>query len=290
MQHSVPAKKAAEALCPSSAYGGNVKKLSAAIALALLAQASSGAAGENQLLDIEAYVMTFEDGFDRLSVSDWGPGTTWIAHTPWNGDFGDAKFANPREDFPFTLSNGILKIEMLKDSEGTWRSGLLASVDSKGKGFSQKYGYFEIRSKFPPGEGVWPAFWLIGVERLGPDPKATAEIDIVEYYGRNPGAYSSSVHVWPKDKSIKKFTQTGKTQVEPGVLSQDFHLYGASVDPDKIRFYLDRKEVWSIDTPDQHKQPMFMLFNLGLGSGWPTENTPNPSVMEVDYVRAYARK
>ena len=35
---------------------------------------------------------------------------------------------------------------------------------------------------------------------------------------------------------------------------------------------------------------MFMLVNLGLGAGWPTENTPNPSVMEVDYVRAYARK
>jgi beta-glucanase (GH16 family) len=267
-----------------------LKRLCSFAIVALLLQSHSSAAEEGQPLDIDAYAMTFEDGFDRLSVSDWGPGTTWIAHTPWNGDFGDAKFANPRANFPFTLDNGILNIEMRKDAEGKWHSGLLASVDRKGNGFSQKYGYFEMRAKLPPGEGVWPAFWLIGVERQGPNPKATAEIDIVEYYGRDPGAYSSSVHVWPIDKSIKKFTQTEKTQVEPGALSQDFHLYGASVDPDKIRFYLDRKEVWSIDTPEQHKQPMYLLVNLALGAGWPTENTPNPSVMKVDYVRAYARK
>ena len=212
-----------------------MKHLSSAIALAFLVQSHPSAAEEDQPLDINAYTMTFEENFDRdLSVSDWGPGTTWIAHTPWNGDFGDAKFANPREGFPFTLDNGILKIEMRRDGEGTWRSGLLAGVDRKGKGFSQQYGYFEARAKFPPGEGVWPAFWLVGVGRLGPDYKATAEIDIVEYYGRDPGAYSSSVHVWPKDKSVKKFSETGKTRVESGILSQDFHLYGASVEPDKI--------------------------------------------------------
>lgn len=261
-----------------------------AVVPALVLQCLDSGAQDGPPIDIDAYAITFEDQFDSLSVSDWGPDTTWIAHTPWNGDFGDAKFVNPRDGFPFSTRDGILSIEMRRDETGTWRSGLLASVDRKGRGFSQTYGYFEMRAKFPSGEGVWPAFWLIGVERLGPDPKATAEIDIVEHYGRDPASYSSSVHVWPKEKSVKKFSQTQKTAVEPNSLSEDFHLYGASVEPDKIRFYFDRKEVWSIDTPEQHKQPMFMLVDLGLGAGWPTENTPNPSVMQVDYVRAYARK
>jgi beta-glucanase (GH16 family) len=161
-----------------------LKPLCLLAVLALLVQSQASTAEEGQSLDINTYIMTFNDDFDRLSVSDWGPNTTWIAHTPWNGDFGDAKFVNPRERFPFTLDNGILNIEMRKDAEGTWRSGLLASVDRKGNGFSQKYGYFEMRAKFPPGEGVWPAFWLVGVERQGPNPQATAEIDIVEYYLR----------------------------------------------------------------------------------------------------------
>lgn len=238
-------------------------------------------------LDINDYVQTFEDDFDSLSVSAWGPDTTWIAHTPWNGDFGDAKFVNPAEKFPFTVKDGTLTIEMRKGDDGKWRSGLLASVDRKGKGFSQQYGYFEMRAKFPPGEGVWPAFWLIGVERLGKDAKLTAEIDIVEYYGRDPAAFSSSVHVWPRHKSVTKFSLTEKTRVPRGSLSEDYHLYGVSVDEDMIRFYLDRKQIWAIPTPAEHKQPMFLLVNLGLGAGWPTENTPNPSLMLVDYVRAY---
>src|SRR5919204_629455 len=103
-----------------------MSKLSAALVMALGVCASSGCAAEQgQPLDIGAYTVTFEDNFDRLSVSDWGPGTTWIAHTPWNGDFGDAKFVNPREGFPFTVADGILKIEMRKDDKGTWRTGLL---------------------------------------------------------------------------------------------------------------------------------------------------------------------
>lgn len=258
------------------------------LASAALFMATTVAASADDI-DLFGYHVTFEDDFDSLSVSDWGPGTTWIAHTPWNGDFGDAKFANPREGFPFTTKDGILSIEMRRGPDNKWRSGLLAGVDRKGDGFSQQYGYFEMRAKFPAGEGVWPAFWLIGVERLKGKPKASAEIDVVEHYGRAPGEYSSSVHVWPSDKSVKRMSETEKIAVEPGSLSADYHRYGVSIDENRIRFYLDRREVWAVDTPEVHKQPMFMLVDLGLGAGWPTENAPDPAVMQVDYVRAYAK-
>jgi len=264
--------------------------LTATITLVAAVMAGQVHAENGDMLEIDRYQQTFSEDFDTLSVSAWGPGTTWIAHTPWNGDFGDAKFVNPAPNFPFTVKDGALSIEMRKVDDGKWRSGLLASADRKGQGFSQKYGYFEMRAKLPPGEGVWPAFWLIGVERLHPDPSATAEIDIVEYYGRDPGSFSSSVHVWPISKDVTKFSKTRKTRVPTGSLSEEFHLYGASVDEDMIRFYLDRKEIWAVPTPETHKQPMFLLVNLGLGSGWPIENTPNPSTLLVDYVRAFQLK
>ncbi|WP_204271793.1 hypothetical protein, partial [Escherichia coli] len=47
-------------------------------------------------LDLTGYTLTFAEEFDSLSVSPWGPGSRWIAHTPWNGDFGDARFVDPR--------------------------------------------------------------------------------------------------------------------------------------------------------------------------------------------------
>ncbi len=262
----------------------------AAALFALLSTLCASKASDKAPLNLDDYKIAFEDDFDSLSVSEWGPGTTWIAHTPWNGDFGDAKFVKPGVEFPFATKDGILSIQMRKDHEGKWRSGLIASVDRQGTGFSQKYGYFEMKAKFPAGEGVWPAFWLIGVERLNKNSTSTSEIDVVEHYGHAPHQYSSSVHVWPRSKEVKKFTATKHIPVAHGSLYSDYHLYGVSVDEDKTRFYFDRKLVWEIDTQDEHKQPMFLLVNLGLGAGWPTANAPNPSVMMVDYVRAYTRR
>ncbi|MBB4004793.1 MAG: glycoside hydrolase family 16 protein [Aurantimonas endophytica] len=246
-------------------------------------------AAEAEDIDLGQYQMTFEENFDDLDVSEWGPGTRWIAHTPWSGDFGDAKFVAPGDHFPFTVQDGILTITMKKGDDGRWRSGLLASVDRKGVGFSQQYGYFEMRAKFPAGEGVWPAFWLVGVERLADNPAGTAEIDVVEHYGRAPAEYSSSVHVWPIAEGVKKSSVTHKTPVPRGSLSDDFHRYGVLIEAEQMRFYLDGTEVWSHPTPEFHRQPMFILLNLGLGAGWPIENAPNPAEMKVDYVRAYAR-
>src|SRR5258707_7856641 len=101
--------------------------------------------GDNRTtpLDLSTYTLTFDENFDTLDVSPWGPGTRWIAHTPWNGDFGDAGFVNPRPGFPFTIADGVLRIEARRGTDGKWRSGLLASTDPNGNGFKQRYGYFE---------------------------------------------------------------------------------------------------------------------------------------------------
>ena len=237
------------------------------------------------VIDLSSYELTFDEDFKRLDVSALGPGTRWIAHTPWGGDFGDAQFTDPAPDFPFTVKNGILRIEARKGSDGKWRSGLLASADPKGDGFFQKFGYFEMRAKLPPGPGVWPAFWLIANK----DPKTSAEIDILEYYGVGPDIFHSTVHIWPKSPEIEKQMYHVQHSVPYGSLSADFHTYGASVEDDAIIFYLDRKEMGRVATPPEAKRPMFILLNLALGSGWPIDKTINPSFMYVDYVRAYRR-
>ena len=250
-------------------------------------------------LDLDRYTMTFSEEFDgKLDVSPWGPGTRWIAHTPWSGDFGDAAFGDPAEGHPFTVENGILRIEARKDEafakvdgyKRPWRAGLLAPNDRKGAGFSQPYGYFEMRAKLPGGPGVWPAFWLASsFDRTDPQAGAdgSIEIDVIEFYGHNPGAYQSAVHVWkPDPHRAEGATVTTKMNE----VSADFHRYGVSVDPDVITMYFDGIEVWKTKTPPEHKRPLMLLLNLALGSGWPIDQTPNPSFMYVDYVRAYAKK
>ncbi|BAT61486.1 endo-1,3-1,4-beta-glycanase ExsH [Variibacter gotjawalensis] len=237
-------------------------------------------------LDLAKYEIAFDEQFDSLSVSPWGPGTRWIAHTPWNGDFGDAKFVNPREGFPFTTKDGILRIEARRNESGKWESGLLASVDRAGNGFSQKYGYFEVRAKFPAGKGLWPAFWLIGIDRS----THTSEIDVVEHYGHAPERYTASVHVWDRKEPKKSSTVHKRVSVKAGSLYEDFHTYGVLIDEQWTRFFFDRQEVWRNPTPEQHRQPMYVLVNLGLGAGWPLDEAPHSAEMLVDYVRVWRAK
>ncbi|MGV8090447.1 MAG: family 16 glycosylhydrolase [Mangrovibacterium sp.] len=237
-------------------------------------------------LNLDGYRISFSDEFDGpLDVSPLGGHTKWIAHTPYGGDFGDSEFADPEEGFPFSISNGILTIQAKKDSTGKWRSGLLCSVDTKGNGFAQQYGYFEMRAKFPEGPGTWPAFWLLALQKLKDKTKMGFEVDIVEQYGRNPDQLHSVLHWWFPDKTHKSVGN----QFTVANMPEDFHTYGFLWDEKNMIWYFDGVELWRQPTPPESKTPMYVLLNLALGPGWPIDKTPNPSSMLVDYLRVYTK-
>lgn len=233
----------------------------------------------------EGYSITFHDEFDKtLDVSALGPGTKWIAHTPYFGDFGDSRFTDPKDGFPFSIVDGNLRIEVKKDGE-IWKSGLLCSVDTAGNGFAQQYGYFEMRAKFPKGPGTWPAFWLLALQKLIDPTSMGFEVDIVEQYGREPNVMHSVLHWWYPDKRH----ESAENKFVVGDMTDDFHNYGFLWTEKEMIWYFDSKELWRQATPVESKTPMYVLVNLALGPGWPIDKTPNPSEMLVDYIRVYAK-
>lgn len=235
------------------------------------------------------YVQAFSETFrSPLTVTPYGPITgerQWIAHTPWYGDFGSAAFANPVGNFPFAYGPNGLTITMT-ETNGVWQSGLLSSVDPAGNGFSQAMGYFECRMQMPAGPGVWPAFWL----RSSADPNAYGELDVVEYYGEAAGhAFSTTLHVWPKATGAQQQYWQQNVLNLPVDLTAGFHLYGIEITDTDTIVYLDRAPVFSAPTQPCWKVPMGILINLALGGGWPIDQTPNPSVLAVDYVKTFVR-
>ena len=70
---------------------------------------------------------------ESIAAHRIGP-ARWTAHTPWSGDFGDARFADPGPGGPFKVKDGVLSITASKDREGRWTSGLIAAADASGAG------------------------------------------------------------------------------------------------------------------------------------------------------------
>jgi len=246
-------------------------------------------------LDLTGYEVTFNEEFNDLSISPWGPagpgGTRWIAHTPWYGDFGDARFTDPQPGFPFTIQDGVLRIEASR-RDGRWRSGLLSAVDPNGRGFKQQYGYFECRAKFPKGPGTWPAFWLMGTKSLkkvagNTGPRVNPEVDVVEHYGHWPWRYHYVLHEWGLDGGESK--HDGDRRFAIFGMEEDFHIYGVLIDAQEIVLYFDGVELHRERTPECVKTPLFPLVNLALGPGWPTDKTPDPCYMFVDYVKVWQK-
>jgi hypothetical protein len=235
-------------------------------------------------LDLSQYRMTFNETFHTLDATSHGPGGRWMAHTSWNGDFGDDTFDDPGPGGPFTTSPKGLTITAHKDEQGHWHTGLLSSIiptpDGGRRGFSQRYGYFEMKAKLPDGPGVWPAFWLVGNSKTN-----SPEIDVIEYYGAFPGAYRITEHLWTNNTDSLQLTTA--VNVPRGSLSSGYNTFGVLIEPKETDYYLNRKKVWSRPTPPEFGQPLYILLDLAIGGGWPSDHLQSPQRMDVRYVRAY---
>ena len=240
-------------------------------------------------------MLAFAEDFHELAIAAHGlAGSRWMAHTPWNGDFGDAVFTDPGPGGPFSLSPEGLRITASRDATGYWHSGLIAAGDAEGRGPAVRYGYFEARMKLPPGPGTWPAFWLMSKPGApkGAPTVPSVEIDVMEYYGHTTATYQAALHVWYHGKDQTRSRHVLQAiPVTAGSLVGRWHDYGVAVGPKAIIWYLDGTEVWRQSTPPeltaQISGPLYPLVDLALGSGYSTRETPNPSLLSLRYVHVW---
>jgi hypothetical protein len=253
--------------------------------------ATSPALLSTPTLDLTGYHLTFDESFRYLSVSDSSrnDGARWYARNEeccmsTTDGAGTAMVGVSSSQNPFSLVPGAgLNIRLRKVSN-SWTSGVLTTVDSAGRGFSQQFGYFEMKAKFPAGEDTWPAFWLLSTAAKSRGAPA-GEIDIVEYVA-NPGFkdyIATTIHDW----SNKTAPAASHHRVQ--LPTDGFHTYGMMWGPDTTTFYFDGSVTMRCPTPPIMKQPYYMIVDLGIGSGWPTEKTPSVNDMQIQYVRAYAK-
>jgi len=262
--------------------------------------------GQAQDINLTGYTLAFDDEFNSLSVSSSNPkgAANWYAGPP-NGSPGDFSSSNWNIN-AFSVSGGILSDEAWYSNPAingqNWQSGLIASVDPSVTGFSQLFGYFEIRCQMPnAGEGAWPAFWLDSTN--GISGGQNEEIDIFEWYGvcDTPGSdydyVQEASHNWNSNGTQNQslpYLYSPETNMPDGEYPwQGYHIYGCQVDPVHITWYIDGVQTNQIATPTSYlTSPFYVMVDYALGGGWSLSGTPfttdGSSSLLVDWVRVYS--
>lgn len=160
--------------------------------------------------------------------------------------------------------------------------------------FTQTYGRIEARLRTPAGQGLWPAFWMLG-ENLPTDGwPASGEIDIMEVLGHETKKTYGTLH--GPDYSGGEGVGTPYTLPAGQSFSTDFHTVAIEWAPNQIRWYVDGV-LFSTKTPADlggdrwgFDHPFFIIVNLAVGGNWPgspDEATEFPAEYVIDYVRTY---
>jgi len=153
------------------------------------------------------------------------------------------------------------------------------------------YGRVEARIDIPNGQGIWPAFWMLGANFPEIGWPLSGEIDILENVGEKNVVYGA-LH-GPGYSGAGNIGHVYRADVN---FDEGFHVYAIDWDENVIRWYVDGELVNLTSAKDLegaswvYDHDFFLLMNVAVGGNWPgnpDETTEFPQEMIVDYVRVY---
>lgn len=168
-----------------------------------------------------------------------------------------------------------------------------AKITTRGR-MSAAPGRVEARIKIPTGQGLWPAFWLLGAGfPVTPWPQ-TGELDVMENRGSEPAVSSSAIHgpgYFGDSSFANRFT------LPRGAFSDAYHTFAVAWDSLEVRFFVDSTQHYRVSRADVQRrgawvfdQSFFVILNLAVGGtfdGEPASDAVLPATMLVDYIRVY---
>lgn len=250
----------------------------------------------------EGYTYVWGDEFnaDTLNSGKWVSEAT--------GTYSDRIYSNETN---LTLDNNSLNLRVYGETsqDGTTTYHVAEGLRTHST-MNFQYGYLEMKIKAPIQNGVWPAFWLSGLngsysdvfqKSLTRDTEFTdygTEIDILEQY-RTSDIFYTTLHKWyPGAKNALKYNDcTYKFDGE-------YHIYGFKWTSKEISIYVDGTLCYSYDlsdnfdkegyttTMDGFRSPHYLRIGNDINTaanGW-TDSPLTGEVdcaLSVDWIRLY---
>lgn len=254
--------------------------------LAVAAQGKPGGGGTTPpppTLDYAGYALAWSDEFEaaELDLSVWTP-EIGNGSNGWGNN--ELEYYTDRPE-NVRLENGELIIEARKEAyQGfDYTSARIKTQDKK----PFRFGIIEARVKSSVGNGLWPAFWMLGSDITTAGWPRCGEIDILENKGTNT---TYGYGHWFNDATGAKNSSGSTTSAD---IAQ-YHVYSVKWTDSSIKWYVDGVQLHSLDTTpasmDEFRQDFFILLNQAVGgnfTGSPRRNTVFPAKLTVDWVRVY---
>jgi beta-glucanase (GH16 family) len=239
--------------------------------------------------DAAAAALTWSDEFDGPAGA--APNAANWNHETGAGGWGNNELQNYTSSRQNSALDGNGNLVITARQEGSGYTS--ARLTTKGK-VQPQYGHLEARIKIPRGQGIWPAFWMLGGQFPGTPWPSSGEIDIMENIGREPHLVHGTLH-GPGYSGGNPIT--GQYQHPQGwSFADDFHTFAIDWSPDSITWLVDGNAYQTFtpantgSNPWVFNQPFFFILNVAVGGNWPgypDGTTQFPQQMVVDYVRVY---
>jgi beta-glucanase (GH16 family) len=249
---------------------------------------------KNNVDPLEGYSLLWSDEFDGTEIDN----TKWEHEVNGRGGGNnELQYYTDRPENSY-VEDGKLHIvarqEEYTGDDGTryYTSARMNTRNTK----SFLYGRIEASLKLPYGQGLWPAFWMLGISISQVGWPACGEIDIMEMIGGGDGRDNVTHGTLHWEDNGRKYLG-GSTKCEEGILHDDFHIYAVEWDEEKIDWYFDDELFFTLDITDpvmsEFHEHFFIILNVAVGGNWPGNpdtSTTWPQEMVVDYVRVYERE
>ncbi|WP_017609301.1 glycoside hydrolase family 16 protein [Nocardiopsis xinjiangensis] len=213
----------------------------------------------------------------------------------WNHETGDHGWGNQElQNYTTSRDNsaldgdGNLLITALDEGD-EYTSARMTTQDN----MEHQHGRVEARVHLPSGQGIWPAFWMLGSDFPETPWPDSGEIDVMEYIGSELGTVHGTVH----GPGYSGGEGVGASYDHPGggSFADGFHVFAIDWEPGSITWSVDGVPYNTITADDVSgdwvfDQEFFLILNVAVGGEWPgypDESTEFPQQMAVDYVRVY---
>ena len=215
-----------------------------------------------QQLPPSGYKLTWNDEFDSLNLNSnaWGTGMK-----PWGTTDNSPCLIVPEDTY---IQDSSLVLRCKAGSFGSYHYSCGWAWTKKWF----KYGYFEMRAKYPKGKGQWPAWWML---KEGWPP----EIDIAEYRGA-PLSYMTEAFYWGSWSTSLLYENKGWDFTK-------WHTYGLNWGPGYLIWYVDGKVTKNYSGTQVPSDSMYIIFSAGLDGSSADSSTGFPNYYKIDYFRVY---